>query len=292
MADRHIITPGVSRNGTGRAGLASWAKRWLRTVVGPASYDEVGIAFRSLGRGAPKGWIVDVGANIGDSSRPFAERGWRVLAVEPDPDHRPSLDRLASEFPLVAVDGRAVSLEDGDELTLYRSSVSSGISTLSAFHSSHEAGPLVNTVRLDSLLADRGIDDVTFLKTDTEGYDLFALQSFPWQTTRPRIVVSEFENRKTRKLGYTMDTMAAYLRSEGYTVFISEWYPIVEYGTEHRWKAIHRYPSAAIDEDSWGNLIAVEPQHAPIVYRLARLAGYQLRLRRALDPIRHLKSRV
>ncbi len=261
-------------------------RRLLRTLIGPASYDEVGLALRFIGRQPQTGWVLDVGANNGDSSRPFAERGWKVLAIEPDPHHRRALENTAAQFPSFVVDYRAVAVEDGKELTLFRSPVSAGISTLSAFHPSHTAGPVVTTVRLDTLLNDRGIDNVAFLKTDTEGYDLFALRSFPWGRTLPAIVVSEFENRKSRKLGYSLDTMARYLESHGYVVLVSEWHPIVEYGTVHRWKAIRKYPSAEIDDAGWGNLVAVQPQHAGTVHRLAHRAARQLRFRLVLERIR------
>ena len=245
--------------------MIEYLSRMIRITVGPAAYDEVGIAFRFLGRSASTGWVIDVGAHVGDTSRPFAERGWNVLAIEPDPVHRSTLESTAAQFPSLGLDFRAISLEDGALLTLYRSHVSAGISTLSAFHPSHEPGPVVTTVRLDTLIAERAIADVSLLKTDTEGFDLFALQSFPWDTIHPTIVVSEFENHKTRRLGYTLDTMAQYLQNQGYVVFVSEWYPIVEYGVVHTWKAMRRYPTADIDEDGWGNLIAVDPDHAATI---------------------------
>src|SRR4051812_8278984 len=89
-----------------RHGMTSRHARLIRTVIGPASYDEVGIALKFLGRTAGEGWVVDVGAHIGDSSRPFAARGWRVLAVEPDPANRSRLAALATDHPSVKIDLR------------------------------------------------------------------------------------------------------------------------------------------------------------------------------------------
>jgi len=245
---------------------ANVLRRVWHRVRGPA-FDEVAIVHEALRRGGP-GLFVDVGAHFGSSLRRFADDGWRVIAIEPDPQNRAVLiDRMQGR-PNVTIDGRAISERDGEVRTLYTSDVSSGISALAPFHPSHRATSQVETVRLDTLLA--SVDLVTAVKTDLEGYDLPALKTFPWQRLHPRAVVSEFEDRKTIPLGYTYHDLGSYLLQQGYSVFVSEWWPVVEYGRRHRWRAFRPYPSDLVDRAAWGNFIAVDEDLTEAVQRAAR----------------------
>lgn len=245
--------------------------REIKRRFRPPDFDEIELVdalIRTRGRGV----MVDVGAHHGASLRPFARDGWKVYALEPDARNRSVLIRRVAHWPTVHVDGRAVSDRDGQQVTLYTSSVSTGISALAPFHPSHQATDSVETVRLDTLLADA--DEVTFVKTDTEGWDLPVLRTFPWDRLHPLAVMCEFEDRKTVPLGYDYNDIAGFLTSLGYAVFTSEWYPVVEYGRQHRWRSIRRYPVELADPGAWGNLLAVDPQLADglqaLISRLTR----------------------
>jgi FkbM family methyltransferase len=230
----------------------------LRSVVHrlrPPAFDEVAIVYEALRREG-QGLLVDVGAHFGSSLRRFADDGWRVIAIEPDPQNRAVLAERMQGRTNVIIDGRAIGEQDGEIRSLYTSDVSTGISALAPFHPSHRATSEVETVRLDTLLASE--DLVTVLKTDLEGYDLPALQTFPWSRLHPRAVVCEFEDRKTVPLGYTYHDLGRYLLQQGYAVFVSEWFPVVEYGRRHRWRSLRPYPSELEDPGAWGNFIAVD----------------------------------
>jgi FkbM family methyltransferase len=229
-------------------------------------FDEVAIVHAALRREGP-GLMVDVGAHFGSSLTRFADDGWQVLAIEPDPQNRAILVGRVRGRGNVIIDGRAIGERDGEVVTLYTSDVSTGISTLAPFHPSHRATSEVETVRLDTLLASQ--DVVTVLKTDLEGYDLPALQTFPWGRLHPRAVVCEFEDRKTVPLGYTYHDLGTYLVQQGYAVFVSEWWPVVEYGRQHRWRSLRRFPSELIDRTGWGNFIAVEADLSETVVGVA-----------------------
>ena len=228
--------------------------------------------------------MVDVGAHQGGALQPFAAAGWTVHAFEPDPTNREALMAGPGRMPGVHVDSRAVGPHDGERLDLFTSAVSSGISTLTAFQSSHRPTATVETVRLDTYLA--SVDRVDFVKVDTEGHDMFVLKTFPWARLRPRAVVCEFEDRKTAPLGYRYEDLARLLVGQGYVVLVSEWYPIVEYGMSHHWRALRRFPEPLASPQAWGNLIAVEPQLQKRAWRVARRARWQLRLRHAVDRFR------
>lgn len=213
--------------------------------------------------------------------RPFVSDGWRVYAFEPDPTVRALLvaDPM-TDSALVTIDSRAVAERDGETTTLYSSPVSTGISTLAPFHPTHRPTATVETIRLDTYLAD--VEQVTVLKTDVEGYDLPVLQTFPWHRLRPSAVVCEFEGRKTRPLGYAYGDLVEFLLERGYAVYTSEWYPIVEYGRPHRWRSLRRAPIELADPDAWGNVIGIAPVLVRSFEQASRRMVIRLRAHRAL----------
>lgn len=249
-------------------------------TLGPANLEEVEMISHVIA--SEPGTMIDVGAHHGSSMDPFLKRGWKVYGFEPDPTNR---EILRSRHPDVPIDPRAVSETDGDTVSLFTSDVSSGISTLSPFHGTHVPTTTVQTVRLDTFLREKRVKNVDFLKIDVEGFDLFVLRSFPWQDYHPRAVICEFEDHKTVRLGHDVHDIAKFLEQQGYSVIISEWEPIVEYGGKHKWKRLVRYPSAP-SADSWGNLIAVEPRLVEPIERAGRRAVRRLRVRQWVDRLR------
>jgi len=77
-----------------------------------------------------------------------------------------------------------------------------------------------------------------------------------WEKIKPRVILCEFEDAKTQKLGYSYTTMADYLVGKGYHVLVSEWRPIVKYGEQHSWRGYYTYPHKLHDDKAWGNLIS------------------------------------
>lgn len=270
------------------------ARSLARHVLGPHTFDEAGLAHRILRQQCRPGagTMVDVGAHHGGALAPFAADGWHVHAFEPDPGNRAMLEIVARATSNVRVSDRAVTEVDGEVLDLFTSVVSTGISTLTAFHDSHQATARVTTTRLDTYLTDAQVAEVTFLKVDTEGYDLPVLRTFPWTSARPRAVLCEFENRKTLPLGYSYDDLARFLSDLGYAVFVSEWWPVIEYGASHRWRSFRRYPTALDDDDGWGNLLACDPRLADRTMRAAQLAHIQLRARGLVEHAFALRPRT
>jgi len=203
--------------------------------------------------------MIDVGAHHGSALMPFLNQGWKIFAFEPDEKNRQKLlERLAQHQNKrqVKLDKRAVSNETRSGLAFYRSEESSGVSGLSAFLPSHKFEQTVDTITLTEVLAGESISAVDFLKIDTEGHDLFVLQGFPWERFRPTVIECEFEDNKTVSLGYTFHDLASYLVEKGYTVYVSEWHPIIRYGIRHDWHRLAHYPCELADNKAWGNLIA------------------------------------
>lgn len=223
-----------------------------------AGLDEADIAWDFFRMQSPGGVMVDVGAHYGSALRPFVRQGWQVYAFEPDARNREHLVSEFGAFPNLRVDPRAVADVARQGVTFYRSEVSSGISGLSAFDPSHKAQDSIDITTLADFLSATALGAIDFLKIDTEGHDLFVLRGLPWQRLKPRLVLCEFENHKTKPLGYGYEDLAGYLAEQGYTVITSEWYPITRYGATHRWRRFAEgNPPALLDPLGWGNLLAV-----------------------------------
>jgi FkbM family methyltransferase len=239
--------------------------------------DECDLVFSALKADTRPGVMVDVGAHVGLALLPFARNGWRVIAAEPDSANRGKLLEAVRDMPNVSVDPRAVSNKRMERVALFRSEVSTGISGLSAFHPTHVEAETVAAQTAADLLRANSVVKVDFLKIDTEGYDFFVLQGFPWEIVLPTVIVCEFEDGKSLPLGYAWREMADLLVAQGYRVIVSEWYPIVRYGANHRWRNFSDYPCLLSDNHGWGNLIAVRDDAVEkrLRHRCARFRAYQ-----------------
>lgn len=233
-----------------------WHK--LRSMLGRVLLEEVEIIYDALKGYKSSKVMIDVGAHFGNSLEPFAEEGWDVFGFEPDPKNRETLLALCTKYPNVNIDARAVSDRSQENLSFFTSEVSTGISSLSSFHESHKESTSVDTITLDVFCNDANIKDVAFLKIDTEGHDLFVLKGVNWETTKPDVILCEFEDKKTKPLGYDFHDLATYLQGKGYALLVSEWYPMVEYGLQHKWRQFSSYPCQLKDQKAWGNIIAVK----------------------------------
>ncbi len=206
------------------------------------------------------GCMVDVGAHFGESLAPFAHAGWRVLGFEPDPNDA-KWKRLANflEMENVIIFKCALSDKQSNDVEFYASEESTGVSALSNFLPSHQCIGAVEVKILSDCLMEEGIKEIDFLKIDTEGHDLKVLQGHRWDI-RPRVILCEFEDKKTKPLGYDYGDLGDFLIEKGYRVLLSEWHPIVRYGVQHRWRSIREYPTSLQSADGWGNFLALQPE--------------------------------
>ena len=254
-----------------------------RTLVHPFWIDEAEIIARlAIARVVESDPVlVDVGANFGTVTKRFLGMGWSAVAYEPDPVNREHFIRAVGPNPRLQLSPAAVSDTAAETMSLFSSPVSMGISTLSPFHESHEPTALVPVVTLAEDLHARGLRNVDFLKVDIEGFDFFALKGFDWNYA-PQYVLYEFEDRKTIPLGHTLAASSAYVADLGYHLIYSVWEPIVEYGTQHRWRGFFSSPPPDIGE-CWGNVMCFRDE----VDAAICMNKYGSRLRRLLDDLAH-----
>lgn len=201
--------------------------------------------------------MIDVGAHRGHSAKHFVNRNWKIHCFEPDSDNREQhLRKKFGSRPNLTIDSRAVSDKPSAGVAFFTSEESSGISGLHAFRESHEQSNIVEVTTLRDVVDEYKIDRVDFLKIDVEGFDFSVLRGVPWERIKPAVIECEYEDYKTVPMGHTWQDIADYLRNLGYTVYVSEWHPIIRYGIAHDWRRVTVYPGIDVPSNSWGNLLA------------------------------------
>jgi FkbM family methyltransferase len=202
------------------------------------------------------GLMLDIGAHHGNSAVYFKAMDWKIFCNEPDPNNRKILTRRFGSEGNILIDPRAVGEKVETGKAFYNSKESSGISGMLVFRDTHKQIAKVDVTTVTEILKKHKIDHIDFLKIDVEGYDYGVLKGVPWDKIKPDVIECEFEDAKTNLLGHTWRDICDYLVERGYTVYVSEWHPIIRYGISHDWHAMKKYPCDLADENAWGNLLA------------------------------------
>lgn len=201
-----------------------------------------------------EGVMFDVGSCNGSSFMPFLLKKWNVYAFEPDKDNNKKILDYINKWNLkVNLIEKAVS-DVEEKKTFYTSTSSAGIPSLLKFNENQVFSHELSTIMLKNFVKSENIKQIDFLKIDIEGYDLMALKGFNFSMFKPRVIMCEFEDKKTKLLGYSTKEMAAFLIDKGYYLVYSIWFPIKEYGIQHDWKKMSTDISE-IDSNDWGNII-------------------------------------
>jgi FkbM family methyltransferase len=122
-----------------------------------------------LGRHLPKGWIVDVGANVGDTAAVISkECDNPIVCVEASDEFYPLLVRNTAGLPVRCIYAMAGTGRYGGKLV--------SLGSTARLSRSETESP---AVPLDDLLSTSGVpsNEVVLIKTDTDGYDADAILS-------------------------------------------------------------------------------------------------------------------
>ncbi|WP_346290811.1 FkbM family methyltransferase [Sphaerothrix gracilis] len=241
--------------------------------------------------------LVDVGAHQGSFSKAFAQCGWYVVAFEPEQHNFAVLQEKISQLDNIVLISKAVSDISDSSQAFYVSEEHYGIHSLKPFHKTHRFAYNVETVRLDQVLTELKISQVSLLKIDIEGADFLALKSFSFDIYRPELIMVEFMDERSKlNFGYTHHDMVQFMESKGYTTFVSEWESIKEYGREgvsnhpHVWLQCVLYP---LDhEPAWGNLIFIPRENQEKFSNVLNNYLKSLRFLKKIDWLRQVVKKI
>lgn len=165
---------------------------------------------------SPGDLFFDIGAHTGEKSKPFINKNFEVVMVEPQPKCIEELQRLYSNNPLVHI----VPMGLGSEPGMLEMNVSSQAPTLSTFTQRWKTGRFVDykwdqkikvpITTLDELISKYGIPK--YIKIDVEGFELQVLKGL---TKKTGIISFEF----TSEFFDDARTCLIYLCSIGYENF-------------------------------------------------------------------------
>ncbi len=155
--------------------------------------------------------FIDVGANIGTHSIPFAAKGVLVHAFEPSPTARRILEEKAKEYNSIIIYPYALgSKEVSAQLFLHDCSSCDSLIHKATYFTGRTAAVKIKT--LDSF----NIQNVGIIKIDTEGYEeevlLGSLETI--KREKPRIILEVHE-----PLAKNGRRLTSILKSLGYSCF-------------------------------------------------------------------------
>lgn len=167
----------------------------------------------------PTDTVFDVGANVGTHAllaAKLAPQG-QVFAFEPG----------ARAFAALEKNARLNKVEN---ITLYNAAVSNetGSWTLHQPGRSDEqsflvpaagAGAAIKTVALESILRDKNLTTINFLKIDVEGAELLVLRSLSVGLAKVEKIFFENIPWAMERFQYTQAELTAFLREQGFTLF-------------------------------------------------------------------------
>lgn len=145
------------------------AKRVNAYMTGETEREKVAFIIEQVSDGDV---FIDIGANYGYISLVAGSRGAQVWAVEPE---RVNLNKLHLQVALNSWDIRILPVAISDEPGELFIEPKAGRSTVSKKKSSHDSY-VVDTVTVDSLVKDEGLDRVDWVKIDVEGHEVHVLR--------------------------------------------------------------------------------------------------------------------
>ncbi len=213
VRDRFPFRP-VVRQVQGVEMVLPWSHRLPDYATWGPSYGQnlVDLA-RELAREAPPLTVLDVGANVGDSTLQIlnAAEG-RVLCVEGDPAYLTFLHRNVDDNERVDVVEALLAI--GEEPSA-RTAVRTGGTTRFAEGGDADAMPTVSPAQLREEFPD--FTDLRLVKSDTDGYDVSLVPAIAetWHDSRP-VLFFEYDPHLTRLAGLDPEEVWIRLERLGY----------------------------------------------------------------------------
>jgi FkbM family methyltransferase len=146
--------------------------------------------------------IIDVGMHLGEDTEFYLRKGFRVVAIEANPDLcelvRRRLARFVESGQLTIVN--TAIAERAGPITFFVNELNSAWGTANALladrhvrqHNARSREMRIDAVTFDSILEEFGIP--YYLKIDIEGSDILCLRAFRERSSKPKFVSLETES--------------------------------------------------------------------------------------------------
>lgn len=168
---------------------------------------------------APGSTVVDVGANVGILTLPFAKRvgpTGKVVAIEPDPSNLDLLRKrlkAAKFLDRVHVYPGVASNKIGHEQVVFK--------PLEPWdHHIGANGTWVDATTVDALVARLQLPEVSFIKIDVQGAELLVLNGMNELLRQPRIAICvEIHPESLENFGTRVDALLQFMQSFHYKMY-------------------------------------------------------------------------
>ncbi|MFC1712616.1 FkbM family methyltransferase [Candidatus Poribacteria bacterium] len=204
--------------------------RWIKAMyLGNYEVESVQLMRKLLSQGDT---FIDVGANIGYLTAigaGFVGKTGQVHSFEPVPRYFQKLSEMAALNPdyRIIVNQSALGEEEGDAEICIADPESSDIGwdTMVKGHLPNEIQKKkteVSVYRLDNYILKKGLESISLIKIDTEGFEFPVLRGlegyFRASNHRPAILC-EIIPSAYPALGYTLAQLSEYMKQYGYCAF-------------------------------------------------------------------------
>ena len=165
--------------------------------------------------------LIDVGACVGDMSKPFLDEGWQAVLFEPDERCHPQLAALLEAHSGQGRLENAAATADHDGVIDFHVATTPGLSGLSSSPFVADVQTLaVRSVAFARYIAGKGLFDVDFINIDAQGHDFAILAGIDFKAVTPRLIMvgfgEEFSGQDRTSVGEALRSM----RGQGYRACI------------------------------------------------------------------------
>ena len=142
--------------------------------------------------------FIEIGSCDFDTLNYLSDYGWRGVIVEPIPKYFNNLEKKHNIIYVNAAiyhhDGTTI-MYTADESVTSKDSDYRGMSTMWSGGNELINTPIeVNTITVNTLLNNCGIECVDYLKIDAEAFDHEILKMWPWDAIAPKVIKCEIEH--------------------------------------------------------------------------------------------------
>ncbi len=164
--------------------------------------------------------VLDVGANIGTTALRFAKKCSKgmIYAFEPAKENYKRLRENISlnELTNIVAVNKGCGNNHTEKLLVHAHDHNSGMNRIAV--SDDEEGEIINIIRLDDFVKEKGVKKIHAIKADTEGFELQVLMGAAEILEKDKpVLLLELEDEQLKKMGSSAAELIHFLNQKGYS---------------------------------------------------------------------------